>query len=377
MSITNAIELKEGYLITFPAGRFRIVKNAVGTLLAVPEDRSNVNEGNDAQLHGAENANLDLFQRRLYKQESDPSPGPSGTRHDRLNALDALGRERSAPTSAFSKAQLASQPAPAERRFIGIPDVSRRGQHPVLVYRVPGEDLCYSFALHRVNRSCQVYRCVSCKATANVYTKVTVLRNVEFQVDPCTIGHVCLPSRWTKEKTKRVLYDKYQDLRADSSCADSSPRDEYHKLLMDVRQNEDITEEEKEEMLHFFRNYERFRKTLKRNIKRSKVNETQQSSTDSSAPDLSEASPLEKKYRTGFGHTYAGRVILPALRRKGEQERAMRIQRGQSLTSVLRAKRENEGNSSQVSKETEDASVHSADNMEHSLPFTGRASTPS
>lgn len=65
-------------------------------------------------------------------------------------------------------------PCVAERRFIGIPDVSRRGQHPVLVYRVPGEDLCYSFALHRVNRSCQVYRCVSCKATANVYTKVTV-----------------------------------------------------------------------------------------------------------------------------------------------------------------------------------------------------------
>lgn len=37
---------------------------------------------------------------------------------------------------------------------------------------------------------------------------------------------------------------------------------------------------------------------------------------------------FQKKYRTGFGHTYAGRVILPALRRKGEQERAMRIQRG-------------------------------------------------
>lgn len=170
------------------------------------------------------------------------------------------------PSAEHQKLELQPQ-LNVERRgcFIGVPDVSQRGLHPVLVYRIPGEQLSYSFALQRTNRASKVYRCIGCKLR-NAYTKIVVVEDVEFETDPCSLPHVCLPLRWTSEKCKRTLYEKCQDLRNDSSYAVAVPKEEYLKLLRDVNTNTDLTEEEKEGIVENLHNYSKLRKTFSRSI---------------------------------------------------------------------------------------------------------------
>ncbi|VDP12541.1 unnamed protein product [Heligmosomoides polygyrus] len=91
--------------------------------------------------------------------------------------------------------------------FFGVPDVSQKCQHPVLIYRVPGEDFCYSFSLHRTNRHSLVYRCIGCRRSNDTYTKIRVLRDIEFAEDPCTLAHTQDMHIYYSENIIRLAYN--------------------------------------------------------------------------------------------------------------------------------------------------------------------------
>lgn len=58
-------------------------------------------------------------------------------------------------------------------RFIGVLDKSKFGRHPVLVYKIPDQESCYTFALHRTFQRSKTYRCLGCMKLG-LYTAVKV-----------------------------------------------------------------------------------------------------------------------------------------------------------------------------------------------------------
>ncbi|VDP15479.1 unnamed protein product [Heligmosomoides polygyrus] len=74
--------------------------------------------------------------------------------------------------------------------FVGIPEVSKIGQHLVLVYQVPGQRTCYTFVHQRTNKNEKVYRCLGCIKAGGVYSRIKVKRDVEFERDPAGISHL-------------------------------------------------------------------------------------------------------------------------------------------------------------------------------------------
>ncbi|VDP15106.1 unnamed protein product [Heligmosomoides polygyrus] len=89
-----------------------------------------------------------------------------------------------------------------------------------------------------------------------------VLRDVEFACDPCSLNHICIPLKWANEKGKRTLYSKCQQWRGDVRFAEAVPKQEYLKLLMDVKKSPFLSEEDKAATLVFLHDYEDLRRTV-------------------------------------------------------------------------------------------------------------------
>lgn len=149
-------------------------------------------------------------------------------------------------------------------RFIGVLDKSKFGRHPVLVYKIPDQESCYTFALHRTFQRSKTYRCLGCMKLG-LYTAVKVLEDYEFAEDPCSLNHACLPSKWLKEKSRRTFYEQCQTWK-DGKHASNKPSKEHFKFLLDVNMRQNLPIEEREAILEDHLDYAKLRSTITRSI---------------------------------------------------------------------------------------------------------------
>lgn len=208
MSATSQVfVLEEGAIVVLPTGPHRIIKLASGTFCAVPlevpkhvqeqvdslnskllqrteETNANISkrmvcdvdrrtplflpprpakkvkpsheDGVDATLLlGSEDADSDVRESGLLKVEQDQQPGPSGL----LKVEPGLRTAECLP--ATSEQEVPSN-EDGEKHYFGIPEMSKYAQHSVLVYKIPGQQTCYTFMLQKTNRTHKTYRCIGC-----------------------------------------------------------------------------------------------------------------------------------------------------------------------------------------------------------------------
>ncbi|VDO63979.1 unnamed protein product [Heligmosomoides polygyrus] len=229
MSATSQVfVLEEGAIVVLPTGPHRIIKLASGTFCAVPlEVPKHVQEQVDS-------LNSKLLQRTGPAKKVKPS------HEDGVDATLLLGSDQQPGPSGLLKVEPGLRTG--EKHYFGIPEMSKYAQHSVLVYKIPGQQTCYTFMLQKTNRTHKTYRCIGCSRGSgpNKYTGIKVVRNIEFLTDPCALPHLCTPKKWIKEKSRRAFYEKCQDWRSDDRYANSKPSKEHTKLLSDVQDSPDL-----------------------------------------------------------------------------------------------------------------------------------------
>ncbi|VDO95742.1 unnamed protein product [Heligmosomoides polygyrus] len=152
---------------------------------------------------------------------------------DQVNEIDVTGPQAFKLKKGTTKGEPIPEGGfmPESSRFIGVLENSKYGRHSVLVYKIPGQVNCYAFSLHRSYRFSKTYRCMGCKKEG-FYTAVKVVGDYEFAENPCALDHVCLPSRWLKEKSRRTFYEQCQVWKRDGKYARETPSTELSKFLL-------------------------------------------------------------------------------------------------------------------------------------------------
>ncbi|VDP01217.1 unnamed protein product [Heligmosomoides polygyrus] len=298
MTDSNTIPLVEDTVSNFPTGSYRVGKLRNGTLYMASLDVTEEQTQRLAQLDASEiydhqsgktlSSEADEFEEVSngnagdYAEYSDseqddiddgePLPDPSGDNED-VRPFDLEAEPLPDPSGDNEDVHPSDLEAGVSRvhvvtqLFFGVPHVSQKGLRPVLLYKVPGQQLCYSFAFHRASRASPhsaVYRCIGCRKVNQTYTKITVLRDIEFDGDPCRLAHVCLPKRWLRERSRRNC----QEWRFNEMFSEAMPSTLHHNLLRDVMRNTRLSEEAKDDILRYFHDHEKFRRTIERSIGR-------------------------------------------------------------------------------------------------------------
>ncbi|VDO94867.1 unnamed protein product [Heligmosomoides polygyrus] len=275
----NATVLLEGDIVHLSTGPHRLVRLTDGSLCAVPLQLS------EEQLLYV--CQLDAAALLAHRSESDVAPnevfdGVSlvETPHFIEDADDGHGTGETVSAADDEEVYEDEDDIPGtsglqedgagsgrdDGRYLGIMEPSKYGRHPVLIYKIPGRQLCYTFTLHKTNQCSKTYRCTGCVKQANTRTSVRVVREIEFERDPCALPHVCLPSRWLNEKSRRTFYGKCHEWRSDERYADLSANVEHGKFLLEVNRAPNLTTEEKEATLSDFHRFRKVRSTISRNM---------------------------------------------------------------------------------------------------------------
>ncbi|VDO85039.1 unnamed protein product [Heligmosomoides polygyrus] len=177
--------------------------------------------------------------------------------------LEREGIEQEAGPSGSRVESISNEPG---MHYYGLPDTSKYGRHPVLIYKIPGRPLCYTFIWKKTNRNSQSFNCLGCKKERK-FTGTTVVNSIEFTRDPCLLNHVCLPFKWPMERSKRIFYGQCQEWRGDEKYLNYDPYREHGRFLLDVEKSTTIANEEKEATLSHYSDYGKCRVTVYRNLR--------------------------------------------------------------------------------------------------------------
>ncbi|VDO22623.1 unnamed protein product [Heligmosomoides polygyrus] len=275
MSTSNAlITLQEGAIVLLPCGPHRILRLSDGNLCAVPVQLTEHQQlfiggldaptllqyrsGKPSLLHASTIRN-NLYSILCVIENADVVAGELRDITDAVAHLEEVdhevvvddgivvdgeavvreeGGEQEPGPSGLYMEQVGETLGTGGRRFIGIPEKSKFGRQPVLIYKIPGQVNCYAFTHHRTYRCSKTYRCPCCMKEG-AYTGVKVVGDNEFTEDPCALNHVCLPFRWLKEKSRRAFYEKCQEWKGDGKYTKLTPSTEHTRFLLvvDRRQN--------------------------------------------------------------------------------------------------------------------------------------------
>ncbi|KAL6734982.1 hypothetical protein Aduo_005468 [Ancylostoma duodenale] len=114
-------------------------------------------------------------------------------------------------------------------RYVGREDVSKSGKRQVFVYRIPGAQQSYSFALARKGVRHDSYICIQCER-AGAWKSIKV-KGDEFQSYLCEMDHISEATDAANDIATRLGYATVQDLKSDPENAGKKPLREWMKLI--------------------------------------------------------------------------------------------------------------------------------------------------
>ncbi|CAJ0592562.1 unnamed protein product [Cylicocyclus nassatus] len=162
-------------------------------------------------------------------------------------------------------------------RYIAEKDVSQKGVHPIIRYRIPETRMSYVFIFQRRNQRSDVYACRACKKKHNHHMVVRVVGN-EIYDDPCK-NHKCCPINASLDRANRIMYEACQKIKNTAELASTSVMEVWENTLQ-VAMTEETSREEV--VAHF---YQRGLATRRKSIQRAKSCHTDHSINWSCVPE--------------------------------------------------------------------------------------------